>query len=257
MKLESVDFEVKDHVATVALNRPPVNAMNRALRRDLISAFDHIAESKEIRAVILTARGKIFCAGADIKERAAMTYDVGEHTTLNRLVASMFYAVKDSPKPVIGAINGPAVGAGFVLVSCCDILLAADHAEFAMPEVDRGLAGGVSFLQRHLGPSKTRMMLMLGRKIPAAELYRVGVIEKPLPLADLMPTALSLAGEIAEKSPLAVGVIKESCNVVENLALKDGYRYEQSLAVELGESEDAKEAKRAFAEKRKPKYSGR
>lgn len=257
MKFESLDFEIRGHVATVALNRPPVNAMNRALRQDLVAAFDHIAESKDIRAVVLTARGKVFCAGADIKERAGMAYDVGEHTTLNRLVASVFYAIKDCPKPVICAVNGPAIGAGFVLVTCCDVLLAADHAEFSMPEVDRGLAGGVSFLQRHLGPSKTRSMLMLAQKISAQEMHRLGVVEKPLPLAELMPAALAMAGAIAEKSPLAIGVIKESCNVVEDLSLRDGYRYEQSLAVELGESDDAREARQAFAEKRKPKYTGR
>lgn len=257
MKFEGLDFEVAGHVATVALNRPPVNAMNRALRRDIVTAFDVIAESKDIRSVVLTARGKVFCAGADIKERAGMSHDAGEHTALNRLVASMFYAVKDCPKPVICALNGAAIGAGFVLVSCCDILLAADHAEVQMPEVDRGLAGGISFLQRHLGPSKARSMLMLAQKVSAQELYRLGVVEKPVPLAELMPLATSMAQAIAEKSPLAVQVIKESCNIAENLSLKDGYRHEQSLAVELGESEDAKEAKRAFIEKRKPNYTGR
>ena len=257
MKFASLDFDIRDHVAIVGLNRPPVNAMNRALRQDIVAAFDHIAESKEVRAVVLTGRGRVFCAGADIKERAGMSYDVGEHTTLNRLVASTFYAVKDCPKPVICAVNGPAVAAGFVLVSCCDILLAADHAEFWMPEVDRALAGGVSFLQRHLGPSKARSMLMLAQKISAQEMHRLGVIEKPLPLVELMPTAVSMARAIAEKSPLAVGMIKKSCNAVEGLSLRDGFRYEQSLAVELGESDDAREARQAFGEKRKPTYTGR
>jgi len=140
---------------------------------------------------------------------------------------------------------------------CCDILLAADDAIFAMPEVDVGLAGGVKFLQRHFTPSKARRLLLTGQRIPATELYRLGVLEECVPRAALIPAALAIAHDIAAKSPLAVRMLKQSFNTVENLTLRDGYRVEQGMTVELSKSEDAKEAKRAFVEKRKPVFTGR
>jgi enoyl-CoA hydratase len=211
----------------------------------------------DVRVVILTATGKTFCAGADIKERALLTGEPGEYGALNRLVREMFYSVMECSKPVIAAVNGPALGAGFALVLCCDILLASEDAIFAMPEVDVGLAGGVKFLQRHLTPSKARRLLLTGQRIPATELYRLGVLEECVPAASLMPTALALAREIAAKSPLAVRMIKESFNAVENQTLRDGYRLEQNMTVVLSRSEDAKEARQAFVEKRKPVFTGR
>src|SRR6185436_19166216 len=107
------------------------------------------------RFIVLTGNGKQFCAGADIKERTLLTGEAGEYPRLNRLVREVFCSVMECRKPVIAAVNGGALGAGMALALCCDILLAADEAIFAMPEVDVGLAGGVKFLQRHLGPSKS------------------------------------------------------------------------------------------------------
>jgi enoyl-CoA hydratase len=252
-----VELEVTDHVATVTLNRPPVNALGRDFRHEIIATFEALHDRKDVRAIILTGAGKVFCAGADIKERAAMTGEPGEHIALNRLVRDLFYSIMECSKPVIAAVNGPAMGAGFVLALCCDILLAADTAVFAMPEVDRGLAGGVKFLQRHFTPSKARMLLMTGQKITPQELYRLGVIEKHVPEKGLLPAALEIARTLASKSPLAVQIIKESFLMVENLSLKDGYRVEQDMTIRLINSEDAKEARQAFVEKRAPKFVGR
>jgi enoyl-CoA hydratase len=252
-----VRLSVSDQVATVTLDRPPVNALARECRQQIVSTFDALHDRDDVRAVILTGAGKVFCAGADIKERAAMSGEPGEDVALNRLVRDVFYSIMECPKPVIAAVNGPAMGAGFVLALCCDILLAAEDAAFAMPEVDRGLAGGVKFLERHFTPSKARMLLMTGQKVTAQELYRLGVIEKYVPLEDLMPAAEAIARTLAAKSPLALRIIKESYLIVENLSLKDGYRIEQDLTVRLSRSEDAKEAKRAFVEKRSPKFVGR
>ena len=257
MKYENLGVDVQSFVATVTLNRPPVNATGRALRQEITHAFDTMNDRDDVRVVILTATGKTFCAGADIKERALLTGEPGEYGALNRLVREMFYSVMECSKPVIAAVNGPALGAGFALVLCCDILLASEDAIFAMPEVDVGLAGGVKFLQRHLTPSKARRLLLTGQRIPATELYRLGVLEECVPAASLMPTALALAREIAAKSPLAVRMIKESFNAVENQTLRDGYRLEQNMTVVLSRSEDAKEARQAFVEKRKPVFTGR
>ena len=157
-----IEVEVSEHVATVTLNRPPVNALNQPLRREIIAAFETIHERKDVRVVVLTGAGKIFSAGADIKERAAIKDEPGDHGRLNRIVRELFYAVMECSKPVIAAVNGPAIGAGFALTLCCDILVASQDATFAMPEIDVGMAGGVKFLQRHFSPSKSRWLMLSG-----------------------------------------------------------------------------------------------
>ena len=257
MPLQHIKLDVADYVATVTLDRPPVNAFNRVIRQEIVDTFDALHDRDDVRAVVLTANGKVFCAGADIKERAQLTGEPGEDGRLNRLVREVFYSVMECSKPVIAAINGHALGAGFALTLCCDILLAADDAIFAMPEVDVGLAGGVKFLQRHFTPSKARRLLITGQRIPATELYRLGVLEECVARPALMPAAMAIARDIASKSPLAIRMLKQSFNMVENLTLRDGYRIEQNMTIELSRSDDAKEAKRAFVEKRKPVFTGR
>jgi enoyl-CoA hydratase len=257
MQHENIRLDVSEHVATVVLDRPPVNAFNRAIRQELVDTFDALNDRDDVRAIVLTGNGRVFCAGADIKERAQMAGDAGEHPRLNRLVREVFYAVMECGKPVIAAVNGPALGAGFALTLCCDIIVASEDAVFAMPEVDVGLAGGVKFLQRYFSPSKARRLLLTGQRVPAQELYRLGVLEECVPADALLPSALAIAREIASKSPLAVRMLKQSFNIVENLSLRDGYRIEQNMTVELSRTDDAREAKQAFIEKRKPVFKGR
>ncbi|MCL4760833.1 MAG: enoyl-CoA hydratase/isomerase family protein [Burkholderiales bacterium] len=257
MTPEHLKLSVDDHVATLVLDRPPVNALGRAIREELLAAFDELHDRDDVRVVVLTGAGRTFCAGADIKERAKLTGRPGEYRELNRLVREVFHGVIQCSKPVIAAVNGAALGAGFALALCCDMVLASEDAVFGMPEVDVGLAGGVKFLQRYFTPSQARMLLITGRRVPAAELYRLGVLQACVPAQALMPEARKLAAEIAAKSPLAVRMLKQSFNVVENLSLGDGYRIEQDMTIELSKSEDAQEAKRAFVEKRKPAFKGR
>ena len=257
MTPEHLKLSVDDHVATLVLDRPPVNALGRAIREELLAAFDELHDRDDVRVVVLTGAGRTFCAGADIKERAKLTGRPGEYRELNRLVREVFHGVIQCSKPVIAAVNGAALGAGFALALCCDMVLASEDAVFGMPEVDVGLAGGVKFLQRYFTPSQARMLLITGRRVPAAELYRLGVLQACVPAQALMPEARKLAAEIAAKSPLAVRMLKQSFNVVENLSRGDGYRIEQDMTIELSKSEDAQEAKRAFVEKRKPAFKGR
>lgn len=256
MKLEHLKLGVADGVATVTMDRPPVNALGRAMRLEMIDVFDTLHDRSDVRCVVLTAAGRVFCAGADIKERAAIKDEPGDHGRLNRIVRELFYAVMECSKPVIAAVNGPAIGAGFALTLCCDILVASQDATFAMPEIDVGMAGGVKFLQRHFSPSKSRWLMLSGERLPAAELYRLGVIEACVPAGDLAATAGRMAATIAAKSPIAVKAIKDSFNMVESMSLRDGYRLEQNKTVDLNRTADAKEAKRAFIEKRKPTISG-
>jgi enoyl-CoA hydratase len=244
-------------VAVVTLQRPPVNATNRAMRLELTRLFDAIGDRQDIRAVVLTGAGKAFCAGADIKERTELTGEPGEYNELNRLAREMFYSILECPKPVVAAVNGHALGAGMAIALCCDILLASQDAVFGMPEIDVGLAGGVKYLQRHLPPSKVRRLLLTGQRISAPELYRLGVLEECVPPDELMPQAMAVAGEIASKSPMTVRLLKESFTAVESMSLRDGYRLEQNVSKAMSQTADAQEAQLAFVQKRKPVFTGR
>ena len=160
----------------------------------------------------------------------------------------------ESNKAVIAAVNGPALGAGMGLAVCCDIILASENAVFGLPEIDIGLMGGVRHTMRLMPLSLTRKMVLSGYRVPAAELYRRGIIEECVPLEQLMPEAMKLANEIAKKSPMALKLAKRAINTVETMGLKDGYRFEQNLTVEMTQHEDCKEAMRAFIEKREPVF---
>jgi enoyl-CoA hydratase len=253
---ELIKVTVQDHIATVMMDRPPVNAQNTAFREELIQAFDSFTDRDDVRVAILTGFGKMFSAGADMKARP--TGDTpGEYWAFNRYVREMFNSIHECAKPVICAVNGPALGAGFGLVAACDIILASDNAVFGMPEIDIGLMGGAAMLQQFFGRSRSRRMFYTGWRVPAAELYRTGVIECSVPLEQLMPEAMKLATEIASKSPLAMRYAKQSMNVTMHMPPRDGYRFEQGMTVALSKSDDAKEARDAFFEKRKPEWKGR
>lgn len=256
MSLDVVTLEVSDRVAVATLNRPPVNAMNWAMRERLIEIFDQATDREDIRVVVLTAQGRVFCAGADLKQRPDPNRH-GQSWWHNRLTRETGNAIKECAKPVIAAVNGPALGAGFGLMAACDIMLAAEEAVFGMPEIDVGLAGGAAMLRELVGRSRQRRMMYTGMKLTAAELYRLGVIEACLPREDLLPEAMRMAQEIAGKSPLGIKYAKLSCNMVELMPQKDAYRFEQNFTFELSKTEDALEARRAQLEKRKPVFKGR
>lgn len=255
--MKHLKIDVQDHIAVLTLDRPPVNATSIEVRAEITHAFDAMGDRDDVRVVVFTGAGRTFCAGADIKERTTLSGEPGEYNALNRLTREMFYSILECPKPVIGAINGTALGAGMALALCCDMIVASQEAIFGMPEIDVGLAGGVKYLQRHLPPSRVRRMLLTGKRFPASEFYRLGVLEECVPSHQLMTTAMEMAHEVASKSPMAVRMLKESFGMVENLSLRDGYRIEQNQTKAMSKTEDAIEAQRAFVEKRKPVFVGR
>src|SRR5262245_2466275 len=257
MDLKHFKLDVADGIATVVFDRPPVNAQNQDTREEFIRLFDALSDRDDVRVVVLTGTGDMFSAGADIKERIGIAREPGDYIRNNRLVREFFYAATDCAKPVIAAINGPALGAGFALALACDIMLASDNAYVAMPEVNVGLAGGARALMKHFSPSRVRAMYLTGARVAAAELYRLGVIEACVPRDKLMEHAMDIAREIAAKSPLGIRHLKHALNGVEEMPARDGYRYEQTVTVELSHSEDTREAQRAFIEKRKPVFKGR
>lgn len=258
MHLRHLALDVSaDHVATVTLNKPPVNALGPSIREEIVKVFDALDERDDVRAVLLTGHGKVFCAGADIKEKRAIGDEPGAYAAVNRLIRDAYFCILECGKPVIAAVNGPAIGAGLVMATCCDIIVAAEHAVFAMPEIDVGLAGGSALLQRVLPTAAVRRMLLTGDRIGAPELHRLGVLQACVPPEAVMPHALDLARRIATKSPAAVRTIKRSFLPVENLPVHEGLRFEQALTVALSRTADAREAQAAFLEKRAPVFGGR
>ena len=255
--LECYRVEVADFVATLTLDRPPVNAQNGRFREETCRLFDVLHDSPEVRAVVLTGAGRTFSAGADLKERPGMTEIRGAYPRHNRLVRACFDSLIECDKPIVAAVNGAAIGAGAVLALCCDIVVVSEDSFMSMTEVDVGLAGGVKHVLRHFGQSDARLMLYTARRITGPELYRMNVASACVPGPELMGTALGIAREIAAKVPLATRAAKRSFTLTEELPLHEGYRYEQSQTVALAGTEDTKEAQRAFAEKRKPVFVGR
>jgi enoyl-CoA hydratase len=258
MNYEQIRLTVDDAgIAIVVFSRPPVNALNRQGRDEITRVFDEISDRDDIRVAVLTGEGKAFCAGADIKERVGLVKEPGDYLRHNRQTRETFLSIMDCAKPVIAAVNGPAIGAGLALMLASDIMLASDNAFIVMPEIDVGLSGGQRLLVEHFGRSKSRLIYYTGCRVPAAELYRLGIIEACLPIDQLMPAALKIAGDIASKSPSAIRSAKKTLNLVEHLPYRVAYPYEQSITAELSKLEDTREAQQAFLEKRKPIFKGR
>ena len=172
----------------------------------------------------------------------------------SRAAREAFHSILECSVPVIGAINGPALGGGLALVASCDMLIASERALVGLPEIDVGLLGGGRHTQRLFGVYKARKMMYTGERLDAQELYRRGIVEKVVPPEQLMDEARAQAQVIADKSPLAIRLAKHAMNAIEFMDLRDGYRFEQNMTHELTGSDDAKEAARAFVEKRKPVF---
>src|SRR3954447_25969460 len=195
--LEAFSVEVAEHVTTVTMRWPPVNAQNRRFREEIVRIFDTLHDMPEVRAIVLTGEGRAFSAGAAPKEGRGLAEEPGAYPRHNRLVRASFDCVMECEKPVVAAINGAAIGAGCVLAICCDILVASENAFLSMTEVDVGLAGGVKHVRRHFGESDARLMIHTARRITGSELYRMNVVSACVPGEVLMDTALGIAREIA------------------------------------------------------------
>ena len=255
--LTQLKVEIADHIAVLTMDAPPVNALTRTLNDELTLALDRISELDDIRVVVLTAAGKVFCAGADLKGRVENIKGPGDLPAHSRRTRECFHAIRECGKPVICAINGPALGSGLAMVASSDILIASEKASLGLPEVDLGLLGGCRHAMRLFSHSRLRRMMLTGYRVPGAELYRLGIVEACTTPEELMPAAMELAQTIAAKSPVSTRMIKHTLNVIEDMSLRDGYRYEQDQTAAIAKTDDAKEAQLAFKEKRKPVFKGR
>lgn len=248
---------IDGHVATLTLASPPVNALTRVLNDELTLALDMVSERDDIRCVVLTGEGKVFCAGADLKGRSAILTQPGGLLAHSRRTRECFHAIRECAKPVIGALNGAALGSGLAMAASCDMLLASERASIGAPEVDVGLLGGGRHAMRLFSHSRLRRMMLTGYRVPGPELYRLGVVEACTSPEELMTVAMELAHTVASKSPVSTRMIKHTLNTIEDMSLRDGYRYEQDMTAAIGKTEDAREAQLAFAEKRAPVFKGR
>jgi enoyl-CoA hydratase len=257
-----VDVRVDDHVALVTIDRPPVNAVDRNALAAIRDAFRSLDERRDVRVAVFTGTGRrAFMGGADLNAVGDIP-DTTEHpateiTDHGRVARDAMWAVTDCAVPVIGAINGPAVGAGLAFATCCDILVAADHAWFGTLEIDVGVLGAGAHLSQLVGRHKAREMFFLGDKVSAAELHRLGVVRQVVPSNELTEVAMSLAASIASKSPIAMRLAKESINRIDGMTLKEGYRTEQDYTLRLLAFEDSQEARDAYLGKRPPVWRWR
>ena len=246
---------VADHVATVTLDRPPVNAITRSTMVELRETFRTLGDDPGVRVAIFTGHGeKAFMAGIDLT-----TFDTDDTEAdpddPGRLPREALEAVYDCAVPVIAAVNGPALGAGLAYAAVCDLILAADHATFGTTEINVGLLGASAHLNLLLGRPKVRELFLTGVPATAEELYRLGAVNRVVPLGRLASTAAELAASLAAKSPLALRLAKAALNETEFLPLKDAYRTEQTYTRRLLQHPDSAEARQAFAEKRDPNWT--
>jgi enoyl-CoA hydratase/carnithine racemase len=255
--LTELKVSIADHIATLTMDSPPVNALTRVLNDELTLALDRISEMDEVRVVVLTGAGKVFCAGADLKGRAEIIKGPGDLPAHSRRTRECFHSIRECAKPVIVAINGAALGSGLAMCASADILIASEKGTLGMPEVDVGLLGGARHAMRLFSHSRLRRMALTGMRVDGAELYRLGIVEACTTPENLMPAALEIAQTIASKSPVSTRMGKHTLNVIEDMSLRDGYRYEQDMTAAIAKTEDAKEAQLAFKEKRAPLFKGR
>ncbi|MFT6275233.1 MAG: enoyl-CoA hydratase [Halioglobus sp.] len=238
-------------IAELIFNHPPVNAFNSAGWLAIAAELNALGENPEVRAIIIAAEGRGFCAGVDIKELAANSAMI---TKVNKGNYDTFKAIHRNPKPVIVAVHGFVLGGGIGISGAADVLVASECATFAVPEVDRGAMGGGAHLQRMFPVQKVRYMYFTGEPIDAQEAYRLGAVEKVVPRDQLLDTARDIARKMAAKSPRMVQLAKEALNGIEDGNLEDKYRWEQGFTQEAYADPDSQEAKDAFVEKRDAKF---
>jgi enoyl-CoA hydratase len=251
----SVDVVSHGAVRVVTIDRPERrNALDRDTYRELGRAFVEAEHDDTVRAVVLTGAGeKAFCAGMDLKAFAE-----GNRITADDGPGPDVFVEHVYPKPIVAAVNGAAVGGGFGIMLGCDLAVAAEHAMFGLPEVKRGLVGvgATSRAALRLPPAVTLELALTGELMDASRALHHGLVNRVVPSADVLPTALALAEQIAANGPLAVALAKEIVFDARRLLDVDIASLRVRAAAVFA-SDDAREGALAFAEKRVPRFTGR
>jgi 2-(1,2-epoxy-1,2-dihydrophenyl)acetyl-CoA isomerase len=256
---ESLLRTVSDAVVTLTLNRPDaLNAFTIEMKEELLIALKDAARDKTVRVVILTGAGRAFSAGQDLKERQAPGV-VGLGTELRLRYNPIIVAMRRLEKPIIGAINGVAAGAGISIALACDIVIAAENATFIEAFSRVGLVpdtGSTWFLPRLVGPARATEMMFTGDPVDAATAERIGLINRVVPADRLMDEAGALAARLAKSAPIALALAKRALNRALESTLEEALEYEAQLQTVAGHSADHTEGVAAFVEKRPPRFKG-
>jgi enoyl-CoA hydratase len=240
-----IELRTSGGIAEVIIDFPPVNALPVQGWFDLANAVTAAGADAAVRAVVVAAEGRGFCAGVDIKQ---MQQASGHEALLgaSRGCFAAFAAVYDCPVPVIAAVQGFCLGGGVGLAGNADIVVAADDATFGLPEVDRGALGAATHLSRLVPQQLMRTMVYTCRTVTAQQLNAFGTVLDVVPPADLRAAALAVAGEIAAKDPATIRLAKQSLNGIDPVDVKRSYRYEQGFTFELNLTGVSDAARQAF-----------
>ena len=255
MPYQTLTIAEENRVAVITLNRPEKrNAISMALIAELMSAFEHL-EKSSARAVIITGAGKSFCAGMDLEELKSLTGRTREESQRDsETMARLFRGVYDFPKPLIAAVNGPAIAGGCGIATLCDFTLASTEAKFGYTEVRIGFLPAIvsTFLMRQIGEKHARDLLLTGRIIDAAEAARLGLINEVVSPERLMPRAHELATQLIENSPASLAATKKLLNSFSVETLNSEIKAAVDANADIRATDDFREGVASFLEKRKP-----
>lgn len=255
MAYENIIFEKEKNIAVITFNRPEaMNALNNQTRAEFAEAVAEVAVDDEVKVLILTGSGKAFVAGSDIKEFNKTTPFMAHN------ILRLGEMVEKLTKPVIAAVNGFCLGGGCEIAMGCDIIIASEKAKFGQTEINIGIipgGGGTQRLQRLIGPCRAKELIFTGDIIRADEADRIGLVNRVVPMDELMPVAKEMAKKIANKSAAALKLAKQAVNYGMQAPLESGLKYEYEMYALALSLEDKAEGVNAFLEKRAPKFVGR
>lgn len=251
-----VNVEVNNYIATVTYCRPPVNATNEEAYIEIRDTFYDLEQRNDIKVVILTGAGKVFMAGNDLDEFTEFM-ERGKATTYYDIIRNAYLAVKNCKYPVIGAVNGSAVGAGLAFAGCCDIIVAAENAKFALSEIKVGIIGADGYASLMVPEKVLRYMAFSGNPITAIQIAQYGGIHKVVSKENLMDAAMELAEEFAANARTALILWKKCLNINYDHNLPKKFENNLRATIDYQVYDDFKEASRAFIEKRMPKYNNK
>jgi len=255
-----IQLQIDDAVATITLNRPEVfNSFNREMAFALQNTLDQCASDEQVRVIVLRGSGKAFCAGQDLKEVTDPELNPGFKKILEEHYNPIITRLRAIKKPVIGAINGVAAGAGANIALACDVVVAHEKVSFIQAFSLIGLvpdSGGTFFLPRLIGFQKAQALAMLGDKIAAAQAEEMGMIYKSVPLEDFELTISKLAQKLSQMPTKALGMIKELFNASMTNTLSEQLAMESKYQIEAAQTDDYTEGVAAFIEKRQPNFKG-
>lgn len=253
---QTVITSLKDSVLTVSLNRPEQhNAMNPAIMSELTRIFDELPARDDVRVVILTGNGRSFCAGADLAfMRAAADYTFDQNVADGQAIFDLMLAIDSCPQPVVGRVNGAAIGGGVGLVSCCDIVVAVERASFAFSEARLGIVPAVisPFVLSRIGPSHARELFLTGERFDARRAQAIGLVHHVVAESELDAAVAGRVAELLQAAPGAQAVIKELIRTVAHQPKESARDYTAETIARRRASDEGREGMGAFLEKRKP-----